>query len=94
MGSVRIDPHFTVPEYIRYGDIHLMPGGNAHDDGSILQGAMMNRGGAVYMLGRNGGMLNDGRGQTAHGACADPLSRLRSGARITAPCSREQASLR
>jgi SAM-dependent methyltransferase len=42
-----------------------MPGGNAHDDGSILQGAMMDRGGAVYMLGRNGGMLNDLRGQTA-----------------------------
>jgi ubiquinone/menaquinone biosynthesis C-methylase UbiE len=47
------------------GDIHLMPGGNGHDDGSILQGAVMDRGGAVYMLGRNGGMLNDLRGQTA-----------------------------
>ncbi|WP_103097747.1 class I SAM-dependent methyltransferase [Novosphingobium guangzhouense] len=64
-GSVRTDPEFAVPDYIRRGDIHLMPGGNAHDDGSILQGAMMDRGGAVYMLGRNGGMLNDLRGQTA-----------------------------
>ena len=54
-----------MPEYITRGDIHLMPGGNAHDDGSILQGALMDRGGAVYMLGRNGGMLNDLRGQTA-----------------------------
>ncbi|GAB7552801.1 hypothetical protein NRB_23070 [Novosphingobium sp. 11B] len=65
LGSVRTDPDFAVPDYIRRGDIHLMPGGNAHDDGSILQGAMMDRGGAVYMLGRNGGMLNDLRGQTA-----------------------------
>lgn len=64
-GSVRTDPDFAVPAYISRGDIHLMPGGNAHDDSSILQGAVMDRGGAVYMLGRNGGMLNDLRGQTA-----------------------------
>lgn len=64
-GSVRVDPMFAAPDYIDRGDIHLMPGGNAHDDGSLLQGAVMDRGGAVYMLGRNGGMLNDLRGQTA-----------------------------
>lgn len=64
-GSVRTDEAFDVPAYIQRGDIHLMPGGNAHDDGSLLQGAVMDRGGAVYMLGRNGGMLNDLRGQTA-----------------------------
>lgn len=65
LGSIRIEPDFAVPAYIQRGDIHLMPGGNAHDDGSLLQGAVMDRGGAVYMLGRNGGMLNDLRGQTA-----------------------------
>lgn len=65
LGSVRTDPAFAVPAYIKAGDIHLMPGGNAHDDQSLLQGAVMDRGGAVYMLGRNGGMLNDLRGQTA-----------------------------
>jgi len=65
LGSVRTNPDFQVPAYILSGDIHLMPGGNAHDDGSLLQGALMDRGGAVYMLGRNGGMLNDLRGQTA-----------------------------
>lgn len=64
-GSVRTNPDFVEPAYIAQGDIHLMPGGNALDDGSILQGAVMDRGGAVYMLGRNGGMLNDMRGQTA-----------------------------
>ena len=64
-GSVALDEAFCPPDYISRGDIHLMPGGNAHDDGSILQGAVMDRGGAVYMLGRNGGMLNDLRGQTA-----------------------------
>jgi ubiquinone/menaquinone biosynthesis C-methylase UbiE len=65
LGSVTVDPDFAVPGYVAEGDIHLMPGGNGHDDGSILQGAVMDRGGAVYMLGRNGGMLNDLRGQTA-----------------------------
>lgn len=64
-GSVTLDPDFVVPAYVALGDIHLMPGGNGFDDGSILQGAVMDRGGAVYMLGRNGGMLNDLRGQTA-----------------------------
>jgi ubiquinone/menaquinone biosynthesis C-methylase UbiE len=64
-GSVTLDADFAVPPYIAEGDIHLMPGGNGFDDGSILQGAVMDRGGAVYMLGRNGGMLNDLRGQTA-----------------------------
>lgn len=73
-GSVRTDPDFAVPDYISAGDIHLMPGGNAGDDGSVLQGAVMDRGGAVYMLGRNGGMLNDLRGQTAmaHVLTRDP----------------------
>ncbi len=65
LGSVTLDPDFTVPAYVAQGDIHLMPGGNGFDDGSVLQGAVMDRGGAVYMLGRNGGMLNDLRGQTA-----------------------------
>lgn len=65
LGSVRLDPDFQPPDYAVHGDIHLMPGGNAADDGSVLQGAIMDRGGAVYMLGRNGGMLNDLRGQTA-----------------------------
>jgi SAM-dependent methyltransferase len=64
-GSVTLDPDFKVPPYIAEADIHLMPGGNGFDDGSVLQGAVMDRGGAVYMLGRNGGMLNDLRGQTA-----------------------------
>lgn len=64
-GSVTLDPAFETPPYVAEGDIHLMPGGNGFDDGSILQGAVMDRGGAVYMLGRNGGMLNDLRGQTA-----------------------------
>ncbi len=64
-GSVRVDDGFALPDYIADGDIHLMPGGNGFDDGSILQGAVMDRGGAVFMLGRNGGMLNDLRGQTA-----------------------------
>jgi len=74
LGSVRTDPELVVPDYVLAGDIHLMPGGNAADDGSILQGAIMDRGGAVYMLGRNGGMLNDLRGQTAlaHVLTRDP----------------------
>lgn len=64
LGSLTIDPAFVVPEYLADRDVHLMPGGYAHDDGSLLQGAVMDRGGAVYMLGRNGGLMNDVRGHT------------------------------
>lgn len=67
LGSVRVDPDFEPPEYITKAEIHLMPGGyaapRAGDD--VSQGALMDRGGAVYMLGRNGGLLNDVRGHTA-----------------------------
>ncbi len=64
LGSLRLDPAFTLPAYLAAGDVHLMPGGYQHDDGGVGQGAVMDRGGAVYMLGRNGGFLNDGRGKT------------------------------
>jgi SAM-dependent methyltransferase len=45
----------------------MMPGGYAADpgEGSVTQGALMDRGGVIYMLGSNGGLMNDGRGQTA-----------------------------
>ena len=65
LGSLTLDPEFQAPAYVVDADIHLMPGGNALDDGGVLQGAVMDRGGAVFMLGRNGGMLNDLRGHTA-----------------------------
>lgn len=65
-GSVTLDPDFTPPRYIAAMDVHMMPGGYAHDrgDGDIRQGALIDRGGAVYMLGRNGGLMNDVRGHT------------------------------
>lgn len=67
LGSVRVDTDFAAPDYLVDGDVHLMPGGYAADHGaeSLHQGALMDRGGAVYMLGRNGGLLNDVRGHTA-----------------------------
>ena len=61
-GSLSLDPAFDVPEYLSDRDVHLMPGGYAADPGRVEQGAVMDRGGAIYMLGRNGGFLNDGRG--------------------------------
>ena len=63
-GSLTVDPEFQAPAYITRGDIHLMPGGYQLDAPDVLQGAVMDRGGAVYMLGRNGGLMNDGRGHT------------------------------
>jgi len=64
-GTVTLDPAFVPPAYITVGDIHLMPGGYQLDlDDDVSQGAVMDRGGAVYMLGRNGGLMNDGRGHT------------------------------
>ncbi len=65
-GSVTLNPGFEPPRYIASLDVHMMPGGYAHDrgEGDIRQGALMDRGGAIYMLGRNGGLMNDIRGQT------------------------------
>ena len=71
LGSVTIDPDFVVPDYLDGQDVHLMPGGYAgsrHDEGGddgVLQGAVIDLGGAVFMRGMNGGLLNDRRGQTA-----------------------------
>lgn len=64
LGSLTIDPDFVQPPYLAAGDVHLMPGGYVHDAGDVSQGAIMDRGGAVYMLGRNGGLMNDVRGHT------------------------------
>lgn len=63
-GSLTLDPDFSPPAYLAEVDVHLMPGGytSDHGDGDIRQGAIMDRGGAVYLLGRNGGLMNDGRG--------------------------------
>ncbi len=61
-GSLALDPEMDQPKYLEDRDVHLMPGGYANDPGGVEQGALMDRGGAVYMLGRNGGFLNDGRG--------------------------------
>ena len=65
-GSLTLDPDFKPPRYIAALDVHMMPGGYAHDRGAgdIRQGALIDRGGAVYMLGRNGGLMNDVRGHT------------------------------
>lgn len=64
LGSLTLDPAFAQPDPIASRDVHIMPGGYGADDGGIGQGALMDRGGAVYMLGRNGGFMNDGRGKT------------------------------
>ncbi|MDV3456101.1 class I SAM-dependent methyltransferase [Sphingomonas sp. HF-S4] len=65
LGSVTIAEDFATPRHLAQSDVHLMPGGYQGDDGGVAQGALMDRGGAVYMLGRNGGFLNDRRGHTA-----------------------------
>lgn len=65
-GSVTLDRDFVPPRYLSALDVHMMPGGYTNDrgEGDIRQGAMIDRGGAVYMLGRNGGLMNDVRGHT------------------------------
>lgn len=66
-GSLRLDPDFRLPPYLDAADTHMMPGGYKFDAAgdTVLQGAIMDLGGAVFMLGRNGGMMNDVRGHTA-----------------------------
>ncbi len=66
LGTLTLDPEFEQPPYVKALDTHLMPGGYGADggEGNLRQGAVMDRGGAVYLLGRNGGLMNDGRGHT------------------------------
>jgi ubiquinone/menaquinone biosynthesis C-methylase UbiE len=64
IGSVTLDPAMTCPPYLGDADVHLMPGGYMRDTPGVAQGAIMDRGGAVYMLGRNGGLMNDMRGHS------------------------------
>lgn len=64
LGSLTLDPDFKAPEYLADRDVHLMPGGYHDNSDGVSQGAVMDRGGAVYMLGRNGGLMNDVRGHT------------------------------
>ena len=64
IGSVTLDPDMVAPPYLADADVHLMPGGYMRDGGGVAQGAIMDRGGAVYMLGRNGGLMNDMRGHS------------------------------
>jgi ubiquinone/menaquinone biosynthesis C-methylase UbiE len=64
LGSVTLDPAMPCPPYLGDADVHLMPGGYMADMPGVTQGAIMDRGGAVYMLGRNGGLMNDMRGHS------------------------------
>ncbi|QVM84499.1 class I SAM-dependent methyltransferase [Novosphingobium decolorationis] len=74
IGSLTLAEDFQVPDYLEDAHVHLMPGGYGSDTDGVRQGALMDRGGAVYMLGRNGGFLNDGRGKAvaAHLASCYP----------------------
>lgn len=65
-GSLRLDPSFEAPRYLRAVDIHLMPGGYAADrgEGDVRQGAVFDKAASLYHMGRNGGELNDVRGHT------------------------------
>ena len=65
LGSITLNSNFEAPDYLVARDVHQMPGGYGFDDGGVRQGALIDSGGAVYMLGRNGGFLNDGRGWSA-----------------------------
>lgn len=74
LGSLALHDDFDAPAYLDDAHVHLMPGGYSLDSGGVRQGAVMDRGGAVYMLGRNGGFMNDGRGRAivAHLAACYP----------------------
>jgi ubiquinone/menaquinone biosynthesis C-methylase UbiE len=68
LGSLRVDPDFKVPRYIAAGDIHMMPGGYHYDpkgdEQSVRQGAVFDKAASLYSLGRQGGQMNDMRGNT------------------------------
>ncbi|MCP5328127.1 MAG: methyltransferase domain-containing protein [Steroidobacteraceae bacterium] len=68
LGSLHVDPGFEVPRYLAAGDVHMMPGGYYYDppgdEHSVRQGAVFDKAASLYSLGRQGGQMNDMRGQT------------------------------
>ncbi len=64
-GSLTLDPNLKIPRYICALDIHCMPGNYQTEtrEDDIRAGAFLDRGGAIYLMGRNGS-LNDARGHT------------------------------
>jgi len=65
LGSLRLDPNFRTPRYLSAIDHHSMPGGYVTDgtEDDVWAGAVYDRGGFLYQLGRVGGAMNDGRGR-------------------------------
>lgn len=63
-GSLRLNPDLVIPEYLRIGDTHMMPGSYFHSVGpdDLRAGAIFDRGAAIYHSGRTGAALNDARG--------------------------------
>ncbi len=66
LGSLTTDPQFQVPRYLTATDTHMMPGSYYTDpaDGGVRQGAVFDKAASLYSLGRQGGQMNDMRGQT------------------------------
>lgn len=66
LGSLTLDPNFVVPRYLAATDTHMMPGSYHVDPapGDVRQGAVFDKGASLYSLGRQGGQMNDMRGQT------------------------------
>ena len=66
VGSLRTDPGFKVPRYLAATDTHMMPG-SYHVDPTptdVRQGAVFDKAASLYSLGRQGGQMNDMRGNT------------------------------
>ena len=67
VGTLRTDPDFKVPRYLTATDTHMMPG-SYHTDptgrSDVRQGALFDKGASLYSLGRQGGQMNDMRGNT------------------------------
>ena len=68
LGTLRVDPNFVVPRYLAATDTHMMPGSYHFDapgdEQGIRQGAVFDKAASLYSLGRQGGQMNDMRGQT------------------------------
>ena len=66
LGSLRLDPHMQVPDYITAFDNHRMPGSYYSETGAddLRAGAIFDGAASLYHVGRNGGAMNDARGWT------------------------------
>tara|TARA_R110002110_G_scaffold303525_1_gene517610 strand:- start:31041 stop:32246 length:1206 start_codon:yes stop_codon:yes gene_type:complete len=78
LGSLTVDPDFSLPPYLAAIDNHIMPGGYGEviADNDVRPGAVYDRGTALYHMGQVN-LLNDVRGHTLAAFLQDTVGEVK-----------------